>query len=128
MDMIRTLFNIKIATTRLVTLALLAAIFVTSAGATCLFSALIPSSAAGSNHVGCHPGPVPSKSRPRDMQCCVSSPARALPIAIFSPRIGPQTLPRANPLPVVFAAQGSAVLPSAFAPSSGPPGVAILRI
>ena len=58
-DMIRSLP--RISALRIITVALLGAVLSASAGATCLFSAPVHSSSAGSPHTGCHPHPALTK-------------------------------------------------------------------
>ncbi|MGB8986214.1 MAG: hypothetical protein WCC37_06390 [Candidatus Sulfotelmatobacter sp.] len=124
----------KIAALQIVTVALLGAVLASSAGATCLPSVPVHSSSAGSRHRGCHPDPVAPKSRSHDMRCCVNSPARALPVAAFSPPPSPHTVDADPVADHWFAWFGSSSeqcsfdwLP-AFAASGGPTIVTALRI
>jgi hypothetical protein len=121
----------KIAALQIVTVALLGAVLAASAGATCLFSALVYSSSAGSRHRGCHSDPMPAKSRSHNMRCCVNSPASALPIAVFSPRVSPHAVEADRVTDRLFASSSERpafdLLP-AFTSSGGPTIVTALRI
>jgi hypothetical protein len=67
---------------RIAVFLLLATIMTTSAGAFCLLSSQ-QSAFAASHHAGCHPAPVPSKSHPGDLQCCMNRHPSALLTSTF---------------------------------------------
>ncbi|MGC2257310.1 MAG: hypothetical protein WA594_03340 [Candidatus Sulfotelmatobacter sp.] len=121
----------RIAALQIVAVALLGAVLAASAGATCLFSAPVHSSSAGSPHTRCHSIPAPTKSRSHDMRCCVSSPARALPIAAFSPRPSQHAVDAdlvTNRSLASSSEQRPFDLLPAFTSSGGPTTVTALRI
>jgi hypothetical protein len=108
---------------RIVALALLGAVMVTAAGASCL----MPAASAHSSMAACHPVKTPSHPHPVDSRCCVSRLPSALLTSVFSPR---PALPTLEPgaMQVLVAAQDRDAFPALIAPSGGPPGVLILRI
>jgi len=75
----------------------------------------------------CHPCPIPSHPHPADDRCCLSRHAVPLVTKVVSPRPA-LTAFEAQPTPVLVGTGDGPGFLRAIAPSSRPPGIAVLRI